>query len=394
MTKWDCCKLGDLIEIKHGFAFLGEHFADSGTHIVLTPGNFFDNGGFKTKDDKEKWYRGPIPSDFVLNQGDLIVVMTEQAEGLLGSSAIIPRSEIYLHNQRLGLVQIRNKDQADTRYLYHLFNWKPVRQQIRGSASGTKIRHTSPSRISDVKVRVPPLPIQQRIASVLCAYDDLIENNQRRIKILEEMARTIYREWFVNFRFPGHKSSLIPLNKDEIPKDWQIKKVEEIIKRISAGKKYDQKTVQQVGATPVLDQGKSGVIGFHDDEPGVIASEVNPVIVFANHTCYQRIVHFPFSAIQNVLPFIPSIQMQRNIYWLHMATNELIEFNDYKGHWPEFSQKQVVVPPEQLTKKFGDIVSPMFRMILKLERANINLRSTRDLILPRLLSGQIDLEVV
>lgn len=144
---WRNCKLGDLLEIKHGYAFQGEYFANAGSHIVLTPGNFNEEGGFKDKGDKEKWYNGPIPSDYVLNEGDLIVAMTEQAEGLLGSSAIIPRSGRYLHNQRLGLVQVRDQSEADEGFLYYLFNSKPVRQQIRGSASGTKIRHTAPSRI-------------------------------------------------------------------------------------------------------------------------------------------------------------------------------------------------------------------------------------------------------
>ena len=83
MADWCDCKLGDLLQIKHGFAFLGEHFASAGTHVVLTPGNFLEEGGFKEKSDKAKWYSGPIPSDYVLNKGDLIVAMTEQAEGLL-----------------------------------------------------------------------------------------------------------------------------------------------------------------------------------------------------------------------------------------------------------------------------------------------------------------------
>lgn len=148
MGGWSDCKLGDLLEIKHGYAFLGEHFADAGTHIVLTPGNFYDEGGFKHKGDKEKWYTGPVPPEYVLKESDLIIAMTEQAEGLLGSSAIIPRSGLYLHNQRLGLVQLRDESKTCRRFIYYLFNSKPVRQQICASASGVKIRHTAPSRIS------------------------------------------------------------------------------------------------------------------------------------------------------------------------------------------------------------------------------------------------------
>jgi hypothetical protein len=95
MADWRDCRLGDLLHIKPGFAFLGEHFADAGTHIVLTPGNFLEEGGFKEKSDKATWDSGPTPDDYVLNEGDLIVAMTRQAEGLLGSSALIPRSGVY-----------------------------------------------------------------------------------------------------------------------------------------------------------------------------------------------------------------------------------------------------------------------------------------------------------
>ncbi len=390
MPAWRNCKLGDLLEIKHGYAFQGEYFASAGSHIVLTPGNFYDEGGFKDKGDKEKWYTGPIPSEYILNEGDLIVAMTEQAEGLLGSSAIIPRSGFYLHNQRLGLVQVRDESQADKRFLYYLFNSKLVRQQIRGSASGTKIRHTAPGRIGEVKVCVPPLSIQRRIAGILSAYDDLIENNQRRIKILEEMARSLYREWFVHFRFPGHeKVKMVPSSLGPIPQGWEVKTVEEVVKRIPVGKKYDQKTVGRTGTIPVLDQGKSGIIGYHDEEAGVEASEASPVIVFANHTCYQRLIHFSFSAIQNVLPFLPNPSVHRNIYWLHWATNGLVAFNDYKGHWPEFSAKRLIVPPAQECERFGNIASPLALQTVSLELMIENLRHTRDLLLPRLLSGNI-----
>ena len=98
MAEWCDCTLGNLVDVKHGYAFLGEHFGSAGSHIVLTPGNFFDEGGFKKKGDREKWYTGPIPEDYVLKEGDLIVAMTEQAEGLLGSSAIVPHGGLYLHN--------------------------------------------------------------------------------------------------------------------------------------------------------------------------------------------------------------------------------------------------------------------------------------------------------
>src|SRR5207249_2288739 len=118
-------------------------------------------------------------------------------------------------------------------FLYYLFNYGPVRQQIRASASGVKIRHTAPSRIADVKLNIPAFADQQHIATTLAAYDDLIANNQQRIKILEQMARAIYREWFDNFRFPGHENvKLVDSRLGRSPQGWEVKKLGEIAEEV------------------------------------------------------------------------------------------------------------------------------------------------------------------
>lgn len=317
---WNECTLNQLFSIKHGFAFDGKYFATEGDYILLTPGNFHDAGGFKLK-TKEKFFTGDFDDQYLLPKDSLIVAMTEQAEGLLGSSAIIPESGRFLHNQRLGLITELAEDRIDSHFLYYLFNTHTIRSQIRATATGTKVRHTSPTRIGEVKVTIPNVQSQRKIASILSAYDDLIENNTRRIAILEEMAQAIYREWFVNFRFPGHENvKLVDSELGQIPEGWEVTTVGNLVKRLKVGKKYNNKTVMPEGHVPVLDQGKSGIIGYHNDEPGLVASEEEPVIVFANHTCYQRIIYYPFSAIQNVLPFTPHPDAHRNLYWLNTFT--------------------------------------------------------------------------
>lgn len=208
---------------------------------------------------------------------------------------------------------------------------------------------------------------------------------------MEEIARRIYEEWFVQFRFPGHENVTIVERKlGLIPNDWEVDTVANAVKRFPSGKKYDQKTVKPSGKVPVLDQGRSGIIGFHDDEPSFLASLDNPVIVFANHTCYQRLIFFPFSAIQNVIPFKSSDKHPRDIFWLHYATNGLVTFNDYKGHFPQFAAKQIAIPTDTLAEKFGLLVKPFLSEIYCLSKKNENLRRTRDLLLPKLISGEID----
>jgi len=388
MADWRECKIGDLLQIKHGFAFLGEHFTSAGTHVVLTPGNFLEEGGFKENSDKAKWYSGPIPADYVLNKGDLIVAMTEQAEGLLGSSALIPRSGIYLHNQRLGLVQILDRQQADQHFIYYLFNSLPVRQQIRGSASGTKIRHTAPSRIADVKVRVPPLPVQQRIAGILSAYDELIENSQRRIKILESMARALYREWFVHFRFPGHENHprvVSPLG--EIPQGWVVTPLGQLTE-IRKGKNITRSTIRD-GDVPVVAGGVAPAY-FHDTP-----NTQRPVITISASGANAGFVNlYHVDVWASDCSYIDSSATQHIYYfylWLDHRRSAIthLQRGSAQPHvYPkDLAQLEALSAPDHVMKSFTALVTPIFGLTMRLTAQIQNLRHTRDLLLPRLMSG-------
>jgi type I restriction enzyme, S subunit len=240
--------------------------------------------------------------------------------------------------------------------------------------------------LKDQEISYPDLPTQQRIAGILSAYDDLIENNRRRIGLLEQAARLLYREWFVHLRFPGHETAKIV---DGLPEGWRILTVEASVKRLPPGKLFSQATASAKGTVPILDQGKSGQLGFHDEQPSFVASIDDPVIVFANHTCYQRVIHYPFSAIQNVLPFKPSPNVPNEIYWLHHATFGLVKLNAYKGHWPEFKIKELPVPNASIAAQFTAQVGPMHIQMHQLEMLNSQLTRARDLLLPRLMDGRI-----
>ena len=172
---WKPCKLGDLFRIRHGYAFKGEYFDTNGPYIVLTPGNFYETGGFRSKGDEEKYYTGQFPREYILDKDDLIVAMTEQTEGLLGASAIVPESDKYLHNQRLGLVVGLDEARLTRGFLFTLFNSRPVRSQIQKTAAGTKVRHTSPDRIYQVEVVLPPPLEQLKIVSVISSVERCME---------------------------------------------------------------------------------------------------------------------------------------------------------------------------------------------------------------------------
>ena len=169
-------KLGEILSVKHGWAFKGEYFAEDGERSILTPGNFFEKGGFKPNNGKERYYTGVYPKEYLCHKGDLIVAMTQQAEGLLGSTALVPENDKYLHNQRIGLITCDEK-RLNKLFAYYLFMTKSVREQLERSSSGTKVKHTSPEKIYDVEVEIPDVISQQKIANLLWFIDEKIANN-------------------------------------------------------------------------------------------------------------------------------------------------------------------------------------------------------------------------
>lgn len=246
--KWKPHTLGDLVEIKHGFAFQGEYFRDDPpSDILLTPGNFAIGGGFKS--DKLKYYVGPVPEDFVLNEGDILVTMTDLSKesDTLGFPAIIPKpfGSRFLHNQRLGKVLIRPGSPLDKRFLYYLLCTREYRHEVVSSATGTTVKHTSPSRIMAFEFMLPSLPEQRAIAHILGTLDDKIELNRRMNETLEAMARALFKSWFVDFDpvrakaegrptgLPEEIEALFPdgFEKSElgmIPRGWRVKSLDEI----------------------------------------------------------------------------------------------------------------------------------------------------------------------
>lgn len=169
-------KLGEMLSVKHGWSFKGEYFSERGEQCLLTPGNFYEKGGFKPNNGKERYYTGKYPEEYLCHKGDLVVAMTQQAEGLLGSTALVPEDKKYLHNQRIGLITC-DETQLNKLFAYYLFMTKSVREQLERSASGTKVKHTSPERIYDVEVEIPDLLSQEKIAKLLMAIDRKISAN-------------------------------------------------------------------------------------------------------------------------------------------------------------------------------------------------------------------------
>ena len=192
---WEVKELGEFFEIKHGFAFDGKFFEPSGEYILMTPGHFNEEGGFRDQGEKTKYYTGEIPEDYLLAKDDLVVAMTEQKSGLLGSAAFVPEDDRYLHNQRLGLIVDLDTKRLSKRFLFNVFNTPHLRVEVAKTSTGSKVKHTSPTKLRAIKVGIPPtLKEQEEIATALATTERKIEVETAKQVHFQDLFRTLLHE--------------------------------------------------------------------------------------------------------------------------------------------------------------------------------------------------------
>lgn len=198
---WKETKLRDICNIKHGFAFKSEFFVEDSDYVVLTPGSFYESGGFRDQGKKTKYYQGEIPDGYLMDKGEFLVAMTEQAAGLLGSSLIIPEAGKYLHNQRLGLVKLFAGVQWHNDFFFHQFNTREFRDAVQLSASGVKVRHTSPTKLGEIDICFPPtIDKQKDIADRLNEIQEearkLESSYRQKLTVLNELKQSLLQKAF------------------------------------------------------------------------------------------------------------------------------------------------------------------------------------------------------
>ena len=278
----------------------------------------------------------------------------------------------------------------DGEFLYYCLRTRLpyVKQLDSGTTSGRE--NVSKSSFSNIVIEAPSLAIQKRIASILSAYDNLIENNNKRIKILEQMAENLYKEWFVRFRFPGHESTPF---ENGIPKDWMIKRVDELAKIKAGGDRPDicEDEITDNCKVPVYSNGieNEGLYGFTD------VAEINKASVTISargtigYVCLRRI---PFVPIVRLLSVTPNTSEISVYYLYYLLKNDAIIGNGTSQQQitvPMLGRKKILVPENSLVKSFTDKVESIWNEIDLLKNSTANLIKQRDLLLPRLMSGKL-----
>jgi type I restriction enzyme S subunit len=342
------------------------------------------------EDDYPRWIRRVEP------RSDDIVFIYEAG---LNRYAIIPQSFRGCLGRRTALIRL-DRDRADPRFLLYYFLGDEWHQTIaRNIWSGATVDRIPLTNFPAFPVRLPPLPTQRKIAAILSAYDDLIENNTRRIAILEEMARLLYREWFVHFRFPGHESvRMVDSPLGPFPKGWEVRNFGDVAlnfdsKRIplsSMTRHAMQGSYPYYGAAKVLDH----VNDYIFDGLYLLIAEDGSVITAGGRPVLQRVAgRFWANNHTHVIQGKPPVTT--NFLYLVMSDY------DISGHitgaaQPKITQQNlnrilVPVPTEPLLRRFETLVAGMFELVDALVRENSTLCRTRDLLLPRLITGELDI---
>ncbi len=324
------------------------------------------------------------------------------------------RSFLYVKNPpdnlvvSTGFAVLRAKPEVDSRFLYFTINDQLFTDYLANNAKGAAYPAVDTEIIGNAKIRVPNLKIQREIAAILSAYDDLIENNTRRIQILEEMAQRIYREWFVHFRFPGHENvKMMASELGMIPEGWEAKKFSDVVEinpiiKINKNEEYPFVLMADVSAnslivecnntrfgasgskfqnfdvifpriTPSVEHGKGGFVLFLQNDQ--IAAGSTEFIVFRSKDLCPEMVYF----------------ISKEPEFRENAVKSMIGASGRQRVQNECFDNFLVAKPDQaIIQKYSQIGKTIIKEIYLLFQKNKLLRQTRDLLLPKLISGKID----
>ena len=291
-----------------------------------------------------------------------------------------------------GFAVLRATDAIDPRFLYYTVTNQAFTDYLTANAKGAAYPAVDADTIKRAEIYLPPLSIQQKIAAILSAYDDLIENNLRRIKILEEMTQNLYREWFVKFRFPGHaKVRMVDSPLGKIPEGWEVVTLGELV-NIPKGKNITKKTIVP-GDVPVVAGGIAPAY-YHN-----AANTRNPVITISASGANAGFVNLYYHDVWASDCSVIDLSATKYVYYFYL----LLKDRQYEvtrlqrgAAQPHVYPKDLMAldalsVPEEILEFFARKIGPIFKMIKNMKEKNKNLHQTRDLLLPKLISGELDI---
>ena len=318
--------------------------------------------------------------------GEYVLLAGNNAAGIYPLKYYKGRFDAY---QRTYAIQTQDKNRLQNRFLFYAL--KPQLELLKSISTGAATKFLTLTLLNRTEIHLPEVQVQHQIISILSAYDDLIENNLQRIKVLEEMAQNLYREWFVKFRFPGHEQVRMvdsPLGK--IPEGWVASTLGNLVS-IRKGKNITKKTIVP-GNVPVVAGGITPAY-YHN-----AANTQNPVITISASGANAGFVNLYYEDVWASDCSVIDSGVTRHVYYFSLFLKERqyevtrLQRGAAQPHvYPkDLMALEACAAPVDILEIFGSQIESMFQMIKNLKGRNSNLRETRDLLLPKLISGELD----
>ena len=321
-----------------------------------------------------------------IKRGDVFLTRTSETDDELGMSCVAlkdyPNATFNGFTKRLRPLT----DEVVPEYAGFYFRSPIFRAAVTSMSSIITRASLNEKMLDKLPICYPSKPTQQKIASILSAYDNLIQNYKKQIEALQTAASELYKEWFVRFRFPGWQNANF---ENGIPEGWKIEKVKNCVNRLPFGQTYKKDELEPEGNVIVIDQSEDECLGYHNNEPSHKASAENPIALFGDHSCKYKLMIKDFSLGENIIPYTSK---GVDLYYLYYSVYKIVQTEEYKRHWNLFVNKKVLIPNTELQKSFRKKVIPIFKQIEMLYKQITNLTQQRDLLLPRLMSGKLEME--
>lgn len=402
----DMGKLSDVAKVQSGFAFKSRDWRGDGVPVIkiqnVRAGRVKLEGCSYVSDEV-----AVTASRYRLYRGDVLVTMS----GEIGSVGVVRTDEHLLLNQRVGRIMLLDPDAAEIRYIAYALQDPCIKSMMEAIAYGAAQPNISPTLIGSLPLWLPPRATQTAIANVLEAFDDLIENNRRRLEVLDEMARAIYREWFVKFRYPGHEDvPMVDSALGLIPDGWEVQPLAAIATVNGSSRKPGGDEVFRYLDISALSErhiGELEAIGG-SSAPGRARRVVSPgdtvwATVRPNRRAHALLVapDSDWIASTGLAVLTPSTVSPDFLFETSSAT----AFSDWLvgratgSAYPavrakDFEEAPIVVPDVAVDAAFADKVSPMHDLSWRLRNECSRLAALRDLLLPKLVTGQIDISTL
>lgn len=339
-------------------------------------------GAFDLDNLQEMKFEDDEDERYGIKYGDLII-----CEGGEPGRCAIWKEQLPNMKIQKALHRLRVNEEMDYRYVYYWFLLAGKQGALKQYYTGATIMHMPGQKLKEVVIDKPPLDVQRKIGDYLEAFDNLIENNQKQIKLLEEAAQRLYKEWFVDLRFPGYEDVEIV---DSVPEGWSKEPIGSIIGKASRTKQIKTADYLLEGAIPVIDQSRNFIAGYTNDSEALVNAGT-PVIVFGDHTRILKYIQFPFAKGADGTQLIISdrTNMPQSLLYLSLIAVDLSNYH-YARHFKYLKAESILIPSQDVADEFDRLISPIFSQIQKLREKCYKLSQARDRLLPKLMSGEIE----